>query len=95
MIQIDSSLNSSRMFNLFILTIFLFSLSHGYMTDVRRVSATSKYFESMPYRLDVSNLLCSIFYSQLWHDFISFGSRVGISFWLSTRHLMTGSWHSG
>lgn len=27
-------------------------LSHGFMTPKRRVSATSVYFESMPYRLD-------------------------------------------
>lgn len=29
-------------------------LSHGYQTDTKKISAVSKYFTTMPYRLDVS-----------------------------------------
>jgi hypothetical protein len=31
------------------------SLSHGYQTDTKKVSAVSAYFETMPYRLDEVN----------------------------------------
>jgi glycine hydroxymethyltransferase len=30
----------------------VFSLSHGYQTDSKKISAVSAYFETMPYRLD-------------------------------------------
>lgn len=34
------------------LTIKTSSLSHGYQTDTKKISATSIYFETMPYRVD-------------------------------------------
>lgn len=41
-------------------------LTHGYMTDQKRISSTSIYFESMPYKLDVSPIICLILLMLLW-----------------------------
>ena len=49
-------------------------LSHGFMTAKRRVSGTSFYFESMPYRLDESTgdaILLSVLLRIIgWFDFV-------------------------
>ena len=58
-------------------------LSHGFMTPTKKISATSIFFESMPYKLDVKTGL--IDYDKLAENARLFKPKMIIAGWLRVR----------